>query len=219
MEIATRAVASYLYNDACLDVVDLDVHEPELREFDAAALTALSKLSTLSSPQIHQGMVRELRAPRVRNRDPLNALPNGAFWTSTPLAADEDSWTISGENLRRHHPRWEVHFDITRVRLARLDLARDWIDLIDSAPISADGCKYPNWPAIAQSWDAVHLSPAGLLLAHPKISTTPFVSTDGSGLAHSRSGPYASVGDWSGVSTAWLHEPPRVRIRWVAGAT
>jgi hypothetical protein len=213
LEAATHAVASYLYNDSCLEVVHLDVDDPELRKFDSAALAALSKLSTFGSPQIHQGMLEELRAPRVGNRDPLNGLPHGAFWTSTPLADDVDSWTISGENLHRDRPRWEVHFDATHVRVARVDSAREWIDLIDSAPVTTDGCKYPDWPAIARSWDAVHLSPLGLLLAHPKISTTPFVSTDGSGLAHSKAGPYASVGDWSAVSTAWLHKPPGVRIR------
>jgi hypothetical protein len=143
----------------------------------------------------------------------LSALPNGAFWTSTPVTDDEDSWTLCGENLRRESPRWEMHFDVARIRVARIDSARDWADLIDSHTVTAGGCKYPDWPAIAESWDAVHLSPTGLLLAHPKISTTPFRSDDGSGLAHSQAGPYASVGAWSAVSTAWLREPPNVEFR------
>ena len=210
---ATGAVGSYLYSDSCVDVADLDVNESEIQAFDAAALAALARLSTFGSPQIHQGTISELRAPSIRNRQRLSALPDGAFWTSTPLTDQEDSWTVCGENLRRDHPRWEVHFDATAVRLARIDSARDWIDLIESNPVTVDGCKYPNWPAIAESWDAVHLSPAGLLLAYPTISTTPFTTTDGSGYAHSRAGPYASVGDWSAVSTAWLHEPPNVEFK------
>lgn len=216
---ATSAVGRYLYSDDCLDVAHFDVREPELREFNTAGLMALLRLSTFDSPQIHQGTVSELCAPKIRNRDPLSALPDGAFWTSTPITYDEDSWTVSGENLSRNSPRWEVHFDVTLVRVARIDSARDWVDLIESNTATAINCKYPDWPKIVESWDAVHLSPAGLLLAHPTISTTPFVATDGSGYGHSQAGRYASVAPWSAVSTAWLHEPPNVEFRPAPRAT
>ncbi|OBA71713.1 hypothetical protein A5641_10395 [Mycobacterium sp. 1554424.7] len=209
---ATIGATSYLYWGGCAEALYLDVTEPVVREFDIAGLAALAKLSTFGSPQIHQGTVTELHEPTIDNRDPLSALPNGAFWTSSPVDEADDSWTLCGENLKQGSPRWEVHFDVTRVRVARVDSARDWMHLIDANTITAHSCKYPNWPAIAQSWDAIHLSPTGLLLAHPTISTTPFTTTDGSGHAHSRSGPYASVGDWSAVSTAWLHKPPDARL-------
>ncbi|OBH07602.1 MULTISPECIES: hypothetical protein [unclassified Mycobacterium] len=205
---ASRAVGSYLYSDRCLDVADFDVDDLELRAYDEAGLSALSALPTFGSPQIHQGALGELRAPNVSNREPLSALPKGAFWTSTPITDNDDSWTLCGENLARESPRWEVRFDTARVRVALIDSARDWADLIDSHAATANGCRYPDWRAIAQSWDAVHLSPAGLLLAHPKISVTPFSTADGSGHAHSPAGPYVSVADWSAVSTAWLREPP-----------
>jgi hypothetical protein len=129
----------------------------------------------------------------------LSALPAGAFWTSTPITEDDDSWTLCGENIRREMPRWEVHFDVARVRVARIYSARDWADLIDAHTATAGDSRYPDWPAIAERWDAVHLSPSGLLLAHPKISTTRYSS-------------YVGVGDWSTVSTAWLREPPGVEI-------
>jgi hypothetical protein len=218
IRVATWAVSQYRYSDGCASVMHHDVNDPELRELEAAGLAALSKLSTFDSPQIHQGIITKLRTPSIRNRDPLSALPYGALWTSTPLTDDEDSWTLSGENLRREDPRWEVHFDTTRVRVVRIDSARDWIDLIESNAVTAGGCRYPDWPAIAESWDAVHLSPTGLLLAHPTISATPFIATDGCGLAHSEAGPYASVADWSAVSTAWLREPPNVELRAAGGA-
>ena len=208
IEAASWAVSSYLYSDRCLDVANFDLNDPRLRECDAVGLSALKRLATFGSPQMHQGTIDELRAPRVGNRKPLSALPAGAFWTSTPITEDEDSWTLCDENLRRELPRREVHFDAARVRVARIGSARDWADLIDSNTAATNGCKYPDWPAIAEYWDAVHLSPAGLLLAHPKISTTPFSSPDGSGLGHSNAGPYVSVGAWSAVSTAWLREPP-----------
>jgi hypothetical protein len=119
---------------------------------------------------------------------------------------------MCGENLIRECPRWTIHFDPTQARVARIDSARDWQDLIESNAVTAGDCKYPDWPAIAQHWDAVHLAPAGLLLAHPTISTTPFAPTDRFGYAHSRAGPYTSVADWSAVSTAWLHKPPDAKI-------
>jgi hypothetical protein len=197
---AARSVGGYLYSDRWQDVADFDVDDPELRKYDSWGLAVLSGLPTFGSPQIHQGILGELRAPSIHNRNTLSALPAGAFWTSTPITEDEDSWTLCGENLRREMPRWEVHFDVARVRVARIDSASDWADLIDANSVTAGGRKYPDWPAIAERWDAVHLSAAGLLLAHPKISTTRFSS-------------YAGVGDWSAVSTAWLREPPRVQIR------
>ncbi len=215
---AAWAVASYLYSDRCREVAHLDVDDRELRAHDEAALAALSALATFGSPQIHQGTIGPLRAPSVSNREPLSALPNGAFWTSTPVTEVDDTWTLCGENQGRERPRWEVHFDVTRARVARIDSAADWADLIDSHPATVGGCRYPDWPAIAESWDAVHLSPAGLLLAHPKISTTPFATTDGSGYAHSEAGPYASVAHWSAVSTAWLRVPPGVEIRPAPGS-
>jgi hypothetical protein len=197
---SVRAVGGYLYSDRWHDVADFDVDDPELRKYDGWGRAALSALPSFGSPQIHQGILGELHAPNIRNREPLSALPAGAFWTSTPITEDDDSWTLCGENLRREMPRWEVRFDVTRVRVARIDSAGDWADLIDSHSATAGGRKYPDWPAIAESWDAVHLSPAGLLLAHPKISTPRFSS-------------YAGVGEWSTVSTAWLREPPEVEIR------
>ncbi|WP_068185515.1 hypothetical protein [Mycobacterium sp. UM_CSW] len=198
---ATWAISGYLYSDRYLEVADLDVNDAELRSYDVAGLAALTGLNTFGSPQIHQGdPIGELRAPRIGNRDPLSALPAGAFWTSTPITEAEDTWTLCGENVKPEMPRWEVHFDLARVRVARIDSARDWADLIDANSVMAGGCEYPDWPAIAESWDAVHLSAAGLLLAHPKIST-------------SRFGSYVGVGEWSTVSTAWLREPPDVEIR------
>ncbi|ORW84881.1 hypothetical protein AWB92_28520 [Mycobacterium sp. IEC1808] len=196
---ATRAVSGYLYSDRYLEVANLDVDDPELRSYDVAGLAALTGLATFGSPQIHQGTIGELRAPRIGNREPLSVLPAGAFWTSTPITEDEDSWTLCGENLRREMPRWEVHFDVSRARVARIDSARDWADLIDANTVTAGGRKYPDWPAIAETCDAVHLSAAGLLLAHPNIATTRF-------------GCYVGVGEWSTVSTAWLREPPNWRL-------
>src|SRR5690348_8479201 len=91
------AVGGYLYSDRWRDVADFDVDDAELRSHDAAGLAALLGLPSFGSPQIHRGTMRELRAPSIRNRDPLSALPAGAFWTSTPITEDDDSWTLCGE--------------------------------------------------------------------------------------------------------------------------
>jgi hypothetical protein len=205
----TAAVIRYLYSDDWLDQAHPENHQAEIHALSVAGLAALSKLSTFDSPQMHQGTIGEWREPVIRNRDRLSALPDGAFWTSTPLTDSDDSWTICGENLRRENHRWQVHFDATRVHVARIDSARDWVDLIESHPVTSGGPRYPDWPAIAGSWDAVHLSPTGLLLANPAISTSPVVTIDKSG-AHTQAGPYASVAIWCAVSTAWLHKPPAV---------
>jgi hypothetical protein len=210
---ASWAVGGYLYSDRCLEVADFDTDDPALRAYDTACLAALSALRSFGSPQIHQGSIGELRPPRVGNRKPLGALPSGAFWTATPVPPLDDSWTLCGENVAREKPRWEVHFDVARARVARIDSARDWAGLIDAHPVMAGGCRYPDWLAIAESWDAVHLSPAGLLLAHPKISAVPFGTTNGTGYAHSEAGSYVSVAHWSAVSTAWLREPPNMLIK------
>jgi hypothetical protein len=98
---AAWAVGGYLYSDRWLDLTCLDVDDPELRAYDAAGLAALSGLPTFGSPQVHQGTLTKLRAPSIRNRESLSALPNGAFWTSTPITDGEDTWTLCGENQGR----------------------------------------------------------------------------------------------------------------------
>lgn len=214
MRAAIRAVGRYLYSPDCYEVARIDNDDQEdLREFDAAALDALAAVPTFGSPQIHQGVLHEIHPPIIGNRTPLCALPDGAFWTSTPITKKEDSWTLTGENLHRDHPRWLMYFDETDISVARIDSAHDWVNLVESNAIISDGCKYPNWPAIAESWEAVHLSLTGLLLAHPKLSEIPLISRDGTGHAHSKAGHYASVAAWSTVSTAWLQEPPSALIR------
>ena len=50
IEAAADAVSRYLYSDDCAHVAHLDTNEPNLCEFNTAALAALSKLSTFGSP-------------------------------------------------------------------------------------------------------------------------------------------------------------------------
>lgn len=213
ISLAASAADGYLYSDECREVASLEIDQHVLREFDAAGLAALSELSAFSSPHVHHGMIAPIEAPIIRNRKPLSALPHGAFWTSIPITDSDDSWTLSGENINRGYPRSDVHFSVEDVRLARIDSADDWIALVESGFVEVGSCKYPDWPALAASWDAVYLSPLGLLLAHPRISATPFTERDGSGLEHSQAGPCVSVAFWSTVSTAWLHEPPNATLR------
>lgn len=186
---AAWAVGSYLYSDRCLEVAQLDVNDVELRKYGTAGRTALSALPSFGSPQIHQGTIGELRAPNISNREPLSALPNGAFWTSTPITDGEDSWTLCLENLGRENPRWEVHFDAARVRVARIDSAADWADLIDAHPATAGGCKYPDWPAIADSWDAVHMSPRDCSSPIPKSRPPNSSRPTGRAMRTARLGP------------------------------
>lgn len=208
--LAGAANDRYLWSNDCAQAIHLDIDDPELREYADSAKAALAKLSAFNSPQIRHGKQVTLCEPRIRNRSPLSARPVGAFWTSTRLNDNKDTYS---EAWQTGETRWEVHFDPTAVRLARIDSAHDWSTLIDGRAITASGCSYPDWPVIAASFDAIHLSALGLLLAHPSISDTPFVTTTGSGLEHSQAGHYASVAVWELVSTAWLHKPPNADIR------
>ena len=207
---ASWGVESYLHSGDPLEVVDIDLDDPELRAYAQAAITTLARRTTFRSPQIHQGELSVIRPAMVRCRTPLNALPSGAFWTSTRLDDRKDTWSDRGYNQK---PRWEIHFDDEQVCVAQISSATEWQQLIDSHPLEFEGTKYPDWAAIAQDYDAIHLTPLGLLLAHPTISGTPFRSSDGSGTEHSRSGPYISIGDWTTVSTAWMRPPPQAVIR------
>lgn len=210
---ATRAVGSYLYSNDPVAAARLDASSCRRLDLDVAARWALDGWQPFGSPQVHQGSVTEVRAPVVANRSGFGSLPQGAFWTATPLGPRADSWGECGENLSRGAPRCEVHFDVADTTVAIIRTAADWVRLIAPDAVDVDGTLHPNWPAIARRYDAVHLTVSGLLLAHPRLSQTPFASDDGSGYAHSVSGPYVGVGNWSTVSTAWMHRPPGVRLK------
>ncbi|MDO1481902.1 hypothetical protein HND73_25395 [Rhodococcus ruber] len=218
VENALLIIREYLYGNGANEILDLPVTSPAVREMSEAICDALRAPSrdTLVNPQVHQGAVTELSVPRVRNRARPGALPDGAFWTATPLDdGTSDTWGASGENLRSatDPARYTVHFDPDVARIVRIDTADDWAELIAAHPLEYRGAHVPDWPSIAERWDAVHLSALGLLCAHPRLSEVPYDRYEAGGYRHSQSGPWPGVGDWSTVSTAWLRIPERFEIR------
>lgn len=209
--LARMTLSMYLYGADFKDVADMDTSEPAILEMSEAIATALasSHRQTLHTPQIHHGDLNTLRPPIIANRRSPSSLPDGAFWTAPVFDSGGDAWLLHGEhNPKRSPNRYQVHFNPELARIARIDSADDWIELLSAHPFDHNGTLFPDWPSIAQAWDAVHVSISGLLCAQPRISQVPYTGGDLSGYTHSRSGPYAGVGDWSVPSTAWLRVPP-----------
>lgn len=212
---ATNDVSSYLYSAGIDAALCVDPADPGTVAMAAAIAVELSLPSrdTFTSPQHHDGAVGPLRLPHVTNRRGCaEVLPDGAFWTSTPLTEHISSWTYSRETNQPAHID-ELHFDPTEIRVARIDSAADWCSLLraHTRADSTTGTLHPDWVSIATEYEAVHLSLSGLLTAHPPLSE---VAATGSSqnYAHSKIGAWAGVGDWSTVSTAWI-KLPRSR-RW-----
>jgi hypothetical protein len=48
-------------------------------------------------------------------------------------------------------------------RVAEVRSAADWVALIASFPMNHNGFVYPNWRAVAECWDGVHMSARGVV--------------------------------------------------------
>ncbi len=207
---ATIDVRSYLYSTGIDDALCVDPTDPGTLAMAAAiaAELSLSSRDTFTSPQHHDGIVGPLRAPHVTNRiGTTEVLPNGAFWTSTPLTEHVNSWTY-GRESNQPPVVGELSFDPTEVRVARIDSATDWSNLLRTHPRadSTAGTLHPDWVSIATRYEAVHLSLLGLLTAHPPLSEV--AARDSTeNYAHSKMGAWAGVGDWTTISTAWMKLP------------
>lgn len=204
---AQTDISSYLFGNGMDTALQVDVRDPAIVATAEAVADELGSPTrdTFTSPQRHSGRVEVLVQPRVRNRpSSAEVLPDGALWTGTPLEGDVDTWTRS----RSNNPEfvYELRFSPPTVKVSRIDSDGDWRRLITTHPRAGSGTLRPDWVSVAHDCDAVHLSLAGLLTAHPRLSEVhPADSVNGYG--HSQSGPRAGVGDWSTVNTAWMALP------------
>ncbi|MEE2033999.1 hypothetical protein [Rhodococcus chondri] len=203
-----RAVSEYLYSDVPEAVTREDFKVDLDRNLALALEHLVFKSIPFDSPQVHYGDLTRFRNVSIFNRVPVSTLPGGAFWTAPITGPKSDTWRGRSSNKIRS----TIIFNTKLVRLAQIDGLKDWINLINLAPEKNSGKNYPDWTAISYQYDAVFLSPAGLLLAHPHLSQFPFHTVDGTGVTHSQSGPYPGVGEWSAVSTAWMRVPCDARI-------
>lgn len=203
-----RAVSEYLYSDVPEAVTRENFKVGLDRNLALALEDLVFKSVPFDSPQVHYGDLTRFRNVSIFNRVPMSTLPGGAFWTAPITGSKSDTWRGRSSNKTRS----TIIFNAKLVRLAQIDGLKDWINLINLSPERSSGKNYPDWTAISHQYDAVYLSPAGLLLAHPHLSQSPFHTADGTGVTHSQSGPYPGVGEWSTVSTAWMRVPRDAQI-------
>lgn len=204
---AQKDISAYLYGTGMDNALQVDTRDPAIVAMAAAIADELGSPTrdTFTSPQRHSGRVETLAPPSVRNRTgSTEVLPDGALWTATPLDDGVDTWTHSRESDPEFV--YELRFAPTSVKVARIDSHDDWRRLITVHPRLGSGTRSLDWNSIAGHVDAVHLSLAGLLTAHPRLSELPPADSC-DGYSHSRTGPWAGVGDWSTVSTAWMALP------------
>jgi hypothetical protein len=140
-----------------------------------------------------------------------NTKPRRTLWTSTSVTARTSSWLqyfpISGEvgGWDPPYPRWRLEV-VPAARVYEIHGPQAWNNLCLAYPAPScmayptcrpDSLIEPDWQAVSQDWDGVHLSIGGLLTTERVRWGTPATQTHLFG--------------WSVESTAWL--------RWVFGST
>ncbi|MGO8951281.1 MAG: hypothetical protein ACLQUY_27230 [Ktedonobacterales bacterium] len=138
--------------------------------------------------------------------------PRYTLWTTTSLTERTSSWlqyyAISAEVAPRReppYPRWRVEV-LPTARVYEIHGPQDWNSLCLAYPAPScvvyptrqpDALIEPDWQAVSQDWDGVHLSVGGLLTSERVRWGT--------------SGMQTHLFGWDVESTAWL--------RWVFGST
>lgn len=140
--------------------------------------------------------------PDLRTHGSGNTKPRLTFWTSTSLTAHTSSWL--------HYLRWgEVHQDppylrwqvevSPAARVYEIHGPHAWHHLCLTYPAPScmgypicqpDTLIEPDWQAVSQDWDGIHLSVGGLLTTERVRWGTP--------------GKQTHLFGWSVESTAWL---------------
>lgn len=130
-----------------------------------------------------QAWTGERRPSPERFEDPLPRLPNGGwakpvggFWTSTyddRRLSDWCQWCLSAEwNVSRDipvFPIWELEPE-PEAKVLRIDSLADLATVVEqypSKPLDPElgpelpDWQFPDWPAVAEDYDAVHLTADG----------------------------------------------------------
>lgn len=113
--------------------------------------------------------------PDLRAYGAGNTKPRQTFWTSTSLTASTSSWTHYlrwGEYLQEPpHPRWRVEV-LPSARVYEIHGPHAWHSLCLAYPAPScmgypicrpDALIEPDWQAVSQDWDGVHVSMGGLV--------------------------------------------------------
>ncbi|MDQ1745054.1 MAG: hypothetical protein QOE23_3393 [Pseudonocardiales bacterium] len=179
---------------AAVDGLSLE-HSRELRDDDKAGRRVDWKMISgawWSAPITHPGV----HTARSIGQPPL---PVGLVFVE-----DSFGWTAATS--------WQVS-RTREVRILQLDTPEDWVDVVRRYPLEVtatpkrgdwwrttdrDGrWAMPDWPAVAEDWDAVHLSVAG------------YLTTAGRALAVDRNTATVLAG-WPPDATFWLADVLRV---------
>ena len=140
--------------------------------------------------------------PDLRAYGAGNTKPRLTFWTSTSLTAHSSSWTYylhSGEDRQEAaYSRWHVEV-ASSARVYEVHGPQAWQRLCLTYPAPSclaypicrpDALIEPDWQAVSQDWDGVHLSVGGLLTTERVRWGIP--------------GRQTHLFGWSVESTAWL---------------
>lgn len=140
--------------------------------------------------------------PDLRAQGAGNTKPRGAFWTSTSLTAHTSSWTHYlrwGEDPQEPpYFRWQVEvspsahvYEVHEPHAwHRLCLAYPAPSCLAYSTSRPDALIEPDWQAVSQDWDGIHVSVGGLLTTERVRWGTP--------------GRQTHLFGWCVESTAWL---------------
>ncbi|MCP2164838.1 hypothetical protein [Goodfellowiella coeruleoviolacea] len=122
--------------------------------------------------------------------------PVGALWTASFLPDGTSAWQRrEWAEFGTSRNLYAVTFDLAQAKIFTIDSLEDFEQLIHAYPRPApDGRVLVRWTAVADDFDAVHLTARGLLTAH----NIPLATPDG----------IATLAGWDAESTAWLRLPP-----------
>jgi hypothetical protein len=140
--------------------------------------------------------------PDLRAYGAGNTKPRLTFWTSTSLTAHTSSWTHYlrwGEDRQDPpYPRWRVEVSPS-ARVYEIHGPQAWHRLCLAYPAPScmaypvcqpDALIEPDWQAVSQDWDGIHVSVGGLLTTER--------------LRWGTLGRQTHLFGWSAESTAWL---------------
>lgn len=109
------------------------------------------------------------RRPGLPDREDDNPLPDTSMQETSTLRDESTSeWTAFSNGAGDHHcafplAAWHVRFE-QDVRVYEVNHPADWHALCLEFPHrEPDGRLVPNWPAVSERWDGVHLTLGGML--------------------------------------------------------
>ncbi|MGD9486198.1 hypothetical protein WDH52_23650 [Streptomyces sp. TRM70308] len=212
IEIYQAAVEIALSFSTGSAVSETERHDHAVEHYAAARLAEVMNASSgvlgsqdLLFPQAIIGARSQtvLRPPRLSKYGDQRGKPVGALWTSSFLASERPTWTAMTETgyvpVEETLEYVELIARKDDVQVFAIRSSADFASLCDEfACVSPQGDLTIDWIRVADSYHAVHLTFAGLILAQANPVRT-------------RAGTMTLQG-WDSESTAWLRLPASARL-------